>query len=213
MKYREAIIEQLKNQPYFTKQAIFQLAEGYIIKKSTISSYIVRSLACKDIIQLKRGVYVTTDFYTKNKIDNSYIFYLANILRSPSYVSSWAALQYYDLATESIYTITSVTEKVTRDYNTKINTFSYHSINKKLFSGFSLIKGKPNSLIGKFDFFIASPSKALFDLLYFRTKQFRGITFDMINPMVEDLRIDIDEMDKKEQENFYSLVKKYIAHE
>lgn len=206
MKYREVIIEQLKNQPYFTKQAVFQLAEGYSIKKSTINSYIVRSLACKDIIQLKRGVYVTTDFYTKNKINNSYIFYLANILRSPSYVSSWAALQYYDLVTEAIYGVTSITQKVTRKYETKIGSFSYQSIQKELFSDFSLVKGK-------FDFFIATPSKALFDLLYFRTKQFRGITFDMIGPMVEDLRIDIDEMDKKEQENFYSLVKKYLKHE
>ncbi len=206
MKYREVIIEQLKNQPYFTKQAVFQLAEGYSIKKSTISSYVVRSLACKDIIQLKRGVYVTTDFYTKNKMDASYIFYLANILRSPSYVSSWAALQYYDLATEAIYGVTSITQKVTRKYETKIGSFSYQSIQKELFSNFALVKGR-------FDFFIASPSKALFDLLYFRTKQFRGITFDMIDPMVEDLRIDIDEMDEKEKANFYLLVKTYLKHE
>jgi len=46
MKSKKNLIEQLKNQPYFTKQAVFQLAEGYKIKKSTINSYIVRSLAC-----------------------------------------------------------------------------------------------------------------------------------------------------------------------
>lgn len=206
MKYRENIIEQLKNQPFFTKQAFCQLAKGYSIKDSTVNSYIVRSIARKDIIQLKRGFYVTTDFYTKNKADTSYLFYLANVLRGPSYVSSWAALQYYNLATEVINTVTSVTEKVTRDYETKIGTFSYHSINKKLFSGFSLVTGK-------FEFFIASPSKALFDLLYFKTNQLRGVTFEKIDPLIESLRIDIEEMDKTEREKFYALVKKHIEYE
>lgn len=206
MKYREVIIEQLKNQPFFTKLAFCQLAKGYSVKDSTINSYVVRSIAHKDIIQLKRGFYVTTDFYTKNKLDASYLFYLANVLRGPSYVSSWAALQYYHLATEVINTVTSVTEKVTRDYETKVGTFSYHSINKKYFTGFTLAKGK-------FEFFIASPSKALFDLLYFKTNQLRGVTFEMIDPLIKSLRIDIEEMDKVEVEKFYALVKKHIAYE
>ncbi|MDB4984418.1 MAG: uncharacterized protein JWM20_597 [Patescibacteria group bacterium] len=205
MKYREVIIEQLKKQPYFTKQAVFQLGKGYLIKDSTLNSYISRSIAHKDIIQLKRGVYVTMDFYTKNKTDSSYLFYIANILRGPSYVSSWTALQYYNLATEIINTITSVTEKVTRDYENKIGTFSYHSINKNLFSDFSLVKGT-------FEFFIASPSKALFDLLYFKTNQLRGVTFDKIGPLIESLRVDIEEMEESEREKFYSLVKKHIVY-
>ena len=206
MKYREVIIEQLKAQPYFTKQAFFQLANGYSIKDSTLNTYITRSIIRKDIIQLRRGLYVTTDFYTKNKADTTYLFYLANVLRGPSYVSSWTALQYYNLTTEIISTVTSVTEKVTRDYETKVGTFSYYSIHKKHFTDFSLVKGK-------FEFFIASPSKALFDLLYFKTNQLRGVTFEMIDPLVESLRIDIEEMDDAEREKFYSLVKKQLKHE
>jgi predicted transcriptional regulator of viral defense system len=206
MKYREILLEQLKNQPYFTKQAFFQLAKGYSVEDSTINTYISRSITRKDILQLKKGMYVTAEFYAKNKSDTSYLFYLANVLRGPSYVSSWTALQYYNLTTEIINTITSVTEKVTRDYETKVGTFSYHSINKKLFSDFSLAKGK-------FEFFIASPSKALFDLLYFKTNQLRGITFEKIDPLIESLRIDLDDMDEKERDKFYSLIKKHIAYE
>jgi len=206
MKYREIIIEQLKKQPYFTKQGFFQIAKEYNLKDSTINSYIVRSIAYKEIIKLKRGYYVTSDFYFKNKDDVSYIFYIANILRKPSYISSWTALQYYNLTTESIKTITSITEKVTNDYINKVNNFYYHSINKKLFSDFSLVKKN-------FEFFIASPSKALFDLLYFRTNQFRGINFNVIKALIDDLRIDIEEMDKKEQKKFYTMIKKYINYE
>ena len=157
----------------------------------------------KEILQLKRGLYVSADFFAKNKNDISYSFYLANILRTPSYVSSWTALQYYNLTTEAIRSVTSVTQKVTRDYETRAGTFSYQSIKKDLFSDYSLEKGK-------FDFYIASPSKALFDLLYFRTNQFRGVEFGDIKKMVEELRIDINEMDKSERNKFYEKVKAYF---
>jgi len=65
----------------------------------------------------------------------------------------------------------------------------------------------------KLDFFIASPAKALFDLIYFKTKQFRGIKFKDIKTLVEELRIDIDEMDKKEQLKFYAMTKEHISNE
>ena len=45
---------------------------------------------------------MSADFFDKNRSDISYSFYLANIIRTPSYVSSWAALQYYNLTTEAI---------------------------------------------------------------------------------------------------------------
>ena len=143
---------------------------------------------------------MSADFFEKSKPDISYSFYLANIIRTPSYVSSWAALQYYNLATEAIHSVTSVTTKTTREYETRAGNFSYQSIKKDLFTDFSLVKGK-------FDFYIASPSKALYDLLYFRTRQFRGISFEEIKRLIEELRIDFDEMDKKERNKFNSMVK------
>jgi predicted transcriptional regulator of viral defense system len=203
MKYREILIEQLKSLPYFNKGTIYQLSEQYGLKKGTVDAYISRSLARKDLIQLKNGLYITAYYYDKNKSDVSYTFYLANILRQPSYVSSWTALQYYSLATEAIHTVTSVTPKITRSYNNKAGNFAYHSIKRDLFSDFSLTKGT-------FDFFIASPSKALFDLLYFKTNQFRGFNFEEILKLVYDLRIDIDEMEEKERDNFYAMIKKYL---
>ncbi|MBA7545057.1 hypothetical protein ES705_37419 [subsurface metagenome] len=202
MKSKKNLLEQLKYLSYFSKNTVYQLGKQLGLKDSTVKTYISRFLRYKEIIKLKNGLYVTTDFFEKNKNDVSYSFYLANIIRTPSYVSSWTALQYYNLTTEAIYSVTSVTPKVTRDYQTKVGNFSYQSIKKELFSDFSLIKGK-------FDFFIALPSKALFDLLYFRTNQFRSKSAKNIKVLIEDLRIEIDEMDKNEQEKFYTMIKKY----
>ncbi len=211
MKYKakKNLLEELKILPYFDKKRILALAKNtqtYDLRDSTIDTYISRFLKNKDIISLKRGLYVSSVFYNKNKHDISYLFYLANILYKPSYVSSWTALQYYNLTTEIIHTITSVATKVTRNYKTKIGSFSYQSINNNLFSDYSLIKNE-------FGFFIATPAKALFDLLYFRTRQFKGVKFKDIDFLIEELRIDIDEMEKEEKDKFYLMVKKYTHYE
>ena len=205
MKSRKNLLEQLKSLPHFSKNTVYQLGKQLGLKDGTVDTYISRFLKYKEIIWLNKGLYVSTDFFEKNKNDISYSFYLANVVRNPSYVSSWAALQYYNFATEAVHSITSVSLKATRNFETKAGNFSYQSIKKDLFSDFSLTKGK-------FDFFIASPAKALFDLLYFRTHQFRGTKSEDIKTLVEELRIDIDEMDKSEQEKFYTMIKKY-SHE
>jgi predicted transcriptional regulator of viral defense system len=206
MKYREILLEQLKLLPYFNKETISQIGKQYGLKSTTVDSYISRSLARKDLIPLKNGLYISADFYHKNKSDISYSFYLANVLRTPSYISTWAALQYYNLVTEMVQAVTSVTLKITKNYATKAGSFEYHSIKKELFSDFSLVKGK-------FDFFLASPSKALFDLLYFKTRQFRGVKLEAMDALIGELRIDVDEMDKKERNKLYAMIKESISHE
>lgn len=210
MKNKKNMLEQLKMLPHFTKKDIYQLAKHYKLADSTIDTYISRFLRHKEIITLKNGLYVSAEFFEKNRKNVSYSFYMANILRIPSYISSWTALQYYDLATEAIYSITSVTSKVTRSYTTKAGDFTFQSMRNDLFSDFVLVNGKNNSLVGGFDFYIASPSKALFDMMYFRTKQFRGMSLSDIMKKIEELRVDFDEMEKSEQEKFYSMIKKII---
>ncbi|MFZ2149667.1 MAG: hypothetical protein WAV15_00735 [Minisyncoccia bacterium] len=203
MKSKSNLLEQLKSLPHFSKNTVFQLGKQLGLKDSTVNVYISRFLKYKEIIQLKRGLYVSTDFFDKNRNDISYSFYLANVIRTPSYISSWAALQYYNLATEAIHSITSVTLKVTKEYQTKVGNFSYQSISKDFFTDFSLAKGK-------FDFYIASPSKALFDLLYLRTRQFNGLDIEKVKVIITELRIDIDEMEKSEQDKLYSMINKYL---
>lgn len=195
------LLERLNQMPYFTKNTVYLLAKDLSIKETTTDVYISRFLKRKDIFSLKRGLYISAVFFNQNKSDISYKFYLANIIRRPSYITSWAALEYYGLVTEATYPITCVTTKVGRTYKTKIGAFSYRSINRDLFSDFNLVKAK-------FDFYVASPAKALFDLLYFRTYQFRGLNLKDIEDLIEDLRIDFDEMDKNERDKFYKMLKR-----
>ena len=209
MKSKENLLEQLNPLHHFSKDSLYQLGKQLGLADATVDTYISRFLRGRKIVQLKKGLYISADFFNKNRSDISYSFYLANIIRGPSYVSSWAALQYYNLVTEAIHTITSVTPKVTRNYRTKAGSFDYQSIKKELFSDFSLVKGIPGSPAGGFDFFIASPAKALFDLLYFKTRQFRGVRPGKAKGLVEELRIDMDEMSKKERDKFRVMIKEH----
>ena len=54
MKYRELILEQFKNSPFFDKKEVCLISKQYFIKEATIDAHISRSLARKDIIQLKK---------------------------------------------------------------------------------------------------------------------------------------------------------------
>ena len=209
MKSKENLLEQLKSLPHFSKSSIYQFGKQLGLADSTVDTYISRFIRDRDIIQLKKGLYIPMDFFSRKREDISYSFYLANVIRLPSYVSSWAALQYYNLTTEAIRNVTSVTLKVTRSYKIKAGNFDYQSIKRELFSGFSLIKGKSGSSTGEFDFFIASPAKALFDLLYFKTRQFRGVRPGKAKGLVEELRIDMDEMSKKERDKFRVMIKEH----
>jgi predicted transcriptional regulator of viral defense system len=227
MKSKKNLLELLKSLPYFSKDSLYQLGKQLGLADATVDTYISRFLRHKEILQLKRGLYISAAFFSKNRSNIFYSFYLANIIRMPSYISSWSALQFYNLTTEVIYSITSVTPKVTRSYKTKAGIFTYQSIKEELFSDFSLTQGKVVSLVSpalsaeksvdrhsvKLDFYIASPAKALFDLLYFKTRQFRGVCSKDAKALVEELRIDVDEMDKKEQSKFYTMIKKYLNDE
>ena len=224
MKSKKNLLEQLKSLPYFSKDSLYQLGKQMGLADTTVDTYISRFLKRKEILQLKKGLYIATDIFNKKRNDISYSFYLANIIRTPSYISSWSALQFYNLTTEAIYNIISVTPKVTRTYKTKAGVFFYQSIRNDLFSDYNLmqIKSASNSLLSKqsiggpsvkLDFYIASPAKALFDLLYFKTRQFRGIRTKDIAVLVEELRIDIDEMEKKERTKFYKMIERFINHE
>ena len=136
MKSKKNLLEQLKSLPHFSKDSLYQLGKQLGLADTTVDTYISRFLRHKAILQLKNGLYVSTDFFSNNRGDMTYFFYLANILRTPSYVSSWSALQFYNLTTEAIHSIASVTPKVTRDYKTKAGNFTYQSIKKDLFSDF-----------------------------------------------------------------------------
>ncbi|MDP2864587.1 MAG: hypothetical protein Q8N73_02975 [bacterium] len=124
------------------------------VKKNTVSLFIKRSLKSGLFIKLRNGFYVLTD-------SNPSYYFLANKLYQPSYISLEKALSHYGIIPETVYSITSITTKPTREFKTPKGIFSYQRIKKEAFVGY-----EPKDIGGATVFF-AEPEKALADYLYF----------------------------------------------
>jgi len=106
------------------------------------------------IVKLKRGAYAL-----KKNLPPDLL--IANKLYEPSYISLSTALSFHHLIPETVYSITSVTPKPTREFEVLGRTFSYNRIKKEAFTGY-----EPQKVSGE-TVLVATPEKAIADFLYF----------------------------------------------
>lgn len=86
---------------------------------------------------------------------------VANRLYSPSYISLFTALSHYSLIPETVYIISSVTTKPTREFEVNNIPYIYNRIKQPAYTGYI------PAVIGGSTVFIATPEKAVADFLYF----------------------------------------------
>lgn len=109
------------------------------------------------LIQVKRGIYLLAEAYRKQ---NVYEPYLAYVLKRPSYISLEKALEYHGLIPEAVSVYTSVTTKRPGRFVSGVGVFNYRHVKNSLFWGYESVS------VNKQTGFIASPEKALMDLIY-----------------------------------------------
>jgi len=124
------------------------------VSENTASTFIKRNIKSGLFLKLRNGFYMLKD-------SNPSLFFIANKLYEPSYISLNAALSHYNIIPEVVYAATSITTKAFREFNTPKGDFIYQRIKKEAFTGYSL------KLIDKDNVLIAEPEKALADYLYF----------------------------------------------
>ncbi len=148
----------------------------------------IHNLLKKGILeQVKKGLYIAGPAITKSKPEP---FLVANHILGPSYVSLESALSYYSLIPERVYTITSVTTKAPRVYNTPLGSFTYTRLQLPYYSyGIRSIELAPQQRI-----MIASPEKAILDkIITTAGVEFRSKS-GALSYLEEDLRIDTDQL-------------------
>lgn len=106
--------------------------------------------------KIKRGFYCFND----TPAHEDFLFYTANKIYTPSYVSLEMALRWYNFIPEEVFMVTSVGTKKTTDFTTCVGNFNYHHIKPELYWGYRLIK------FGKQNILFAEPEKAVLDYLY-----------------------------------------------
>lgn len=140
------------------------------------------------LIRLKRGLYVVNPEYSGKSLSSELI---ANHLYAPSYLSMASALRYYGLIPEATYSHQSMTVKHSRSFDTPLGFYDYKLISKKAFS-----VGIRSVHMGDYAFLIASPEKALCDLIANSPKVNLRFMKDAETYLVHDIRMDMDEFFK-----------------
>ena len=124
--------KELEQLPYFNKKeaAVLIGKQGKNLDKK------IAQLARIGYLKtLKKGMYVSGTYVDKES-GELYLQFAANILRSPSYISTEYVLAREGLIPESVYWITSVTIKSSRKYSNFLGNYSYRNIKLSLFLGF-----------------------------------------------------------------------------
>lgn len=124
------------------------------VRRKTALAFIGRNVKSGLFLKLRNGYYVLKDSHPS-------LYSIANKLYQPSYISLETALSYHHLIPETVYGITSVTTKPTREFQTPCGAFSYQRIKQSVFTGYH-----PLEIEGELVLF-AEPEKALADHLYF----------------------------------------------
>ena len=137
------------------------------------------------IIRLKRGLYVVNPEHSGKILSSELI---ANHLYTPSYISMSTALRYYGLIPEAVYVHQSMTVKHSRSFQTPIGSYDYKFISREAFS-----VGVRSIHKGDYAFLMASPEKALCDLIANSSKVNLRYMKDVENYLENDIRMDMEE--------------------
>lgn len=169
----------------------------HILDKSANSrqSTIKRAISKGYLVPIRRDLYLIKN--AKNGLLNS--FEIAMIIYGPSYVSFESALSYHGWIPEAVRTTTCATVKRSKEFETPLGIFSYEHIP---ITAFPL--GVEQHQQDNLTVFIASPVKAIADIVYARKR-----TWDSISDLSEDLRIEIESFQNSDRKLLIELIKNY----
>lgn len=164
-----------KNFPHFNSQRLSEWQRKKYIKKITKEFFIFSDL----------------------EINEKTLFIIANRIYKPSYISLEMALSYYGLIPESVYSITSITTKETKQFNTRVGDFTYRGVKTDLMFGYKLENYKNHK------YKIAEIEKTLLDYFYINTHL-------KTNDDFYELRFNADEFKSKfDSKKFISYLNAY----
>ena len=135
---------------------IFSAGGGHSL---SLKVQISRWVKAKKLIQLKRGLYLLAEPYRKISPAE---FYIASVLKKPSYISLEKALEYHGLIPEAVSVYTCVTTKRPESFKTPAGRYDYSHVKPSLFWGYISLNMSGQIV------FMATPEKALLDFFYLK---------------------------------------------
>ena len=136
------------------------------------------------LVRIKRGLYCLSPKISGRDLDSRVV---ANALYGPSYVSFETALSMYGLIPERVTATMSACVKCAKRFATPIGEFVYRTVPSDWFS-----IGVRTMDSGEGGFLVASPEKALGDLLLSRSNLRISSPDSLRSFLADDIRFDFD---------------------
>lgn len=156
-----------------------------------------RAVQGGEVWRIVRGLYVLSDRFRKNKLNS---FELAQRISGPSYVSLESALSYHGWIPEAVHAVTSVGMRRSFAVDSPLGRFTFTRVPQRL-----LFAGVRRVVVsGEGAFFLATPLKALADLVYAQNH-----TWDSVAPLIESLRVDEASLAEVPNETFDEVLEAY----
>lgn len=130
------------------------------------------------ITKIRNGFYC----FSKKQYDENFLYYTANKIYSPSYISFESALSYYGIIPEGVFVQLSASTIKTNSFDTPFGKFSYKKIKSSLFFGYKIIN------LGNLSFKIAELEKSILDILYLNDSLNSIDSFDALRWNKEEVK-------------------------
>lgn len=171
---------ELKNK--LSEYLVFSLQDIKKLDERFYSSRLVDWQKKGYIKKIRRGYYIFAD----QPLNESILFYIANNIYSPSYISFEMALSYYHLIPESVYGLTSATTNKVKRFKTDLGVFIYSHLRPELMFGYELLS------LGGVTFKVAEIEKALLDFFYINKHLKTEADFFELRINEDELKIKLD---------------------
>ena len=190
-------------------RSIFRFAEkGYVEAKNLkplLSDYanpddfISRMVKAGELIRLKNGFFLIAEKFETEPVPYEQI---ANLLYGPSYISFEWALSFYKMIPEGVYVVSSASIGKSKVFKTPIGTFDYTYLSHHRYS-----IGIDQQENASGTFLIATPEKALVDLVYLKSKKLEGN--DLLVDLIEARRMDEDLLKRLNKKHLVDIANSY----
>jgi len=167
------------------------LLVNFSSKKDKVSSMVKQG----ELVRIKRGLYCVSPRITEQRLSNELI---ANHLYGPSYVSLEKALAYHNLIPERVEVTQSVVSKRAKKFQTPLGLFTYMTVPSDYYS---IGINQEQTSTGQ-TFLIASPEKALCDLILLRPNLRIVSEKSMRIFLKEYMRVDLQEISNPDLDIF-----------
>jgi len=202
-----SLYDSMKQMQAITEMALERAERGFFSREQAalwvgsrgarLDALLKRAVARREVWRVHRGLYCLAKRYARGSINP---LELAQRIHGPSYVSLETALSHHGWIPEAVHAITSVALGRARSFDTPVGLFSFTPVPQR-----TLLSGvRSASVEGGGAFFLATPLKALADLVYVQRREWRSAA-----PVVESLRVEDEPLAQLTGELFDEVLSAY----